>query len=142
MRFRRLTAATAAFLLTAGGATMSATSASAATPEFPALPALPALPSIPADAFGGTWTAPFPGEGYLTFHPDGSVTGSDGCNAILSRYQVHGISAQIDPFASTLMACIGSSNTWLTSTTSVDFLGPVLVVHGQQGLVTGVLVRG
>ena len=44
-------------------------------------------------------------EVHLLFHPEGRVSGSDGCNSIMGSYQLKGDAVTFGQIASTLMAC-------------------------------------
>jgi heat shock protein HslJ len=107
----------------------------------PSAAAQPLVPgsSVPAVPFSGTWVDVNPvGGAKLTFDR-GRVSGTDGCNGVGSSYTVSGNVADVAPFVSTLMACTGPWSPWLQGVSTVHHYGAVLVVHGEDGGVLGVL---
>ncbi|WP_291480322.1 META domain-containing protein [Corynebacterium sp.] len=107
----------------------------------PAATAQPAVPgsSVPDVPFTGTWVDADPaGAAEVTFD-QGRISGTDGCNGVGSSYTVEGNVADVDPFISTLMACTGAWSPWLQGMSTVHHYGAVLVVHGEDGAVLGVL---
>lgn len=88
----------------------------------------------------GRWESHDPGNPWLEFAADGTVTGSDGCNGIFSSYVATDTGATIAKFVSTLKACIGV-NDWLRGIHSVQLRGDTLVVCDMSGLEIGELRR-
>ncbi len=64
----------------------------------------------------GTWTSADPGDPFLEFHPDGTFSGSDGCNGVGGGYAVEPGAELIplDRAPSTLRACLDVDD-WLRS---------------------------
>ena len=88
----------------------------------------------------GMWVAGEPGEPRLEFDGDGRAMGTDGCNGITTTYKIDGDSAQLDIFASTLMACDGVDD-WLRGLRSVTLEGDTLSVFDESGKKIGELER-
>lgn len=94
----------------------------------------------PVARFVGTWGNTSPQRPYLTFKSDKSVSGSDGCNRIVTTYTVSGDTATLKPAATTLMACTGV-DPWLAKVHTVTISGNTLVVKDSQGAKIGTLDR-
>lgn len=137
--FRRAAAAvgTAAALTAVGLAGAPAASAQTGSLDLSELPgsSLPS-PSVP---FTGTWVDVNPVAGGKITFDNGSVSGTDGCNGIGSTYTVDGNVADVEPFVSTMMACPGPTSDWLQGMSTVHHFGVLLVVHGEDGSVLGML---
>lgn len=89
--------------------------------------------------FTGTWVDANPTGGAKITFDQGRISGTDGCNGIGSAYTVTGNVADVDPFLSTMMACTGPWSQWLQGVSTIHHYGAVLVVHGDDGGVLGVL---
>lgn len=89
----------------------------------------------------GVWTSDEPGQPRLEFMENGRVEGTDGCNGIVSTYEVGEASITIDDFASTLMACKGVDD-WLRGVHEVTIAGDEMTVMNAQGEEIGRLQRG
>ncbi|WP_255372703.1 META domain-containing protein [Corynebacterium sp. CNJ-954] len=120
---------------------LAGTPTAAAQPELPgsSLPSLPSLSSLPAVPFTGTWVDANPTGGAKVTFDHGRISGTDGCNGVGSSYTVNGNVADVDPFLSTMMACTGPWSQWLQGVSTIHHYGAVLVVHGDDGGVLGVL---
>lgn len=88
----------------------------------------------------GRWESPEPGRPWLSFAGDDTVTGSDGCNDIQSTYMAVATGAIVEPFVSTLKACIGV-DPWLRGMSTVALRGGRLVVCDAAGVKLGELQR-
>jgi len=76
---------------------------------------LATLSPVPAATIVGAWTlseiavgdaiATIASDASLTFAEDGSLTGSTGCNNLMSDYVVDGATLKVGPVATTKMAC-------------------------------------
>lgn len=88
----------------------------------------------------GTWVSDDKGEPRLEFDGSGQVTGTDGCNGIMTTYKIDGDSARFEDFASTLMACEGVDD-WLRGIRSVTVDGDTLIVSNDDGKKIGELER-
>lgn len=88
----------------------------------------------------GKWESCEPGTPWLEFTPEGIVTGSDGCNGIVSTFVVSEEGATIDMFVSTLRACVGVDD-WLRGVHTVQLRGDALVVFDRSGARLGELQR-
>lgn len=91
--------------------------------------------------FTGTWVDPH-GDGYLAFDGEGGITGSDACNGISTTYDVHGQSATVAPFPTTMMACGEGWSPWLLSVETVEHRGDSLAVVDSRSEQVGTLVPG
>lgn len=120
---------------------LAGTPTAAAQPELPgsSLPSLPSLSSLPAVPFTGTWVDANPTGGAKVTFDHGRISGTDGCNGVGSSYTVNGNVADVDPFLSTMMACTGPWSQWLQGVSTIHHYGAVLVVHGDDGGILGVL---
>ncbi|MDN5581868.1 MAG: META domain-containing protein [Corynebacterium sp.] len=122
-----------------GAMTAATTAALVGFAGAPAATAEPVQSSLPDAPFSGTWVDVDPtGAAELTFD-DGRISGTDGCNGVASSYTVDGNVAEVEPFASTLMACPGPTSDWLQGAASVHHYGALLVVHDEDGGVLGAL---
>ncbi|KZE09964.1 MULTISPECIES: META domain-containing protein [Brevibacterium] len=88
----------------------------------------------------GKWTSPEAGEPFLELKEDGSVEGSDGCNAIKSSWTLDGDTITIEPFTSTQKACAGVDS-WLSKAAAATIEGDVMTVKDGQGSVIGGLEK-
>lgn len=88
----------------------------------------------------GKWTSPEAGDPFLEFAEDGSLKGSDGCNAISTTWKVEDDTVTIESFMSTQKACAGV-DTWLSKAASASIEGNVMNVMDGQGKVIGGLEK-
>lgn len=89
----------------------------------------------------GRWAAESNPHAFLEFALDGSVTGSDGANRIVTTWQPDGDgSAVVAPFLTTQMAAKGMQ-TWVGGVRRVEVDGDVLAVFDQSGNRLGELIR-
>ncbi|MGO2036297.1 MAG: META domain-containing protein [Brevibacterium sp.] len=88
----------------------------------------------------GKWTSPEAGDPFLEFAEDGSLKGSDGCNAISTTWKVEDDTVTIESFMSTQKACAGV-DTWLSKAASASIKGNVMKVMDGQGKVIGGLEK-
>ena len=88
----------------------------------------------------GKWTSPEKGDPFLEFAEDGSLEGSDGCNAIVTSWKVEGDEIAIDSFMSTQKACAGV-DTWLSKASTATIEGNVMKVKDSNGKVIGGLEK-
>lgn len=112
------------------------TSAPPPTTEQPAPPAL-------EEAILGKWVSGEPGDPYLEFHADGTLSGSDGCNGVGGTYTIDEATqtAPIERSPSTLMACLDIDD-WLRDTQSVALAEEnTLEVFDGDGQTIGQLQR-
>ena len=93
-----------------------------------------------ADDVVGTWGDTAPATPHLVLSSDGTVTGSDGCNAISTTFAVDGTSITFEPFIATLMACPGVDG-WLAAVRSAAVDGDEMVVSNAAGERIGTLNR-
>lgn len=85
----------------------------------------------------GRWSSPESGEPFLEFSEDGNLKGSDGCNAIQTKWKTDGDTILIDSFMTTQKACAGV-DTWLSKATSVSIQGDVMkVMDGNDKVIGG-----
>ena len=80
------------------------------------------------------------GDPFLEFAEDGSLEGSDGCNAIVTTWKVKGDEIAIDSFMSTQKACAGV-DTWLSKASTATIEGDVMKVKDSNGKVIGGLEK-
>ncbi len=88
----------------------------------------------------GRWTSPEKGDPFLEFADDGSLEGSDGCNAIVTSWKAEGDEIVIDSFMSTQKACAGV-DTWLSKASTATIDGDVMKVKDSNGKVIGGLEK-
>lgn len=88
----------------------------------------------------GRWSSPETGEPFLEFSEDGSLKGSDGCNAIRTQWKSDGETILIESFMTTQKACAGV-DTWLSKATSVSIQGNVMKVMDSNNKVIGGLEK-
>ncbi|UVI37536.1 META domain-containing protein [Brevibacterium spongiae] len=99
-------------------------------------------PSEGADSLDpvGKWTSPEAGDPFLEFAEDGSLEGSDGCNAIVTTWKAENEEIVIDSFMSTQKACAGV-DTWLSKASTATIEGDVMKVKDSNGKVIGGLEK-
>lgn len=111
-----------------------------------ALVALAALLLLAVSACGtstdpvGNWGSDSKGEPNLHLTKDGKVTGSDGCNRLMSSWKQDGDQIKFDIVAGTLMHCEGV-DTWLSAMNSATVKGDVMTVKDDAGNKIGELGR-
>lgn len=88
----------------------------------------------------GTWGSTTQSSPNLTFAPDGTVTGTDGCNRLTGSWSVDGDVVRIERLASTEMYCEGV-DTWLSNASHVALEGTSLRVSDANGSRIGTLER-
>ncbi|SMX69708.1 Heat shock protein HslJ [Brevibacterium linens ATCC 9172] len=88
----------------------------------------------------GKWTSPEAGDPFLEFAEDGSLEGSDGCNAIVTSWKVEGDEIAIDSFMTTQKACAGV-DTWLSKASTATIEGDVMKIMDSNGKVIGGLEK-
>ena len=113
-------------------------------PETPS-PSESSVSASPSEDAGeldptGKWTSPEKGDPFLEFADDGSLNGSDGCNAIVTTWEVKDDEIVIDSFMSTQKACAGV-DTWLSKASSATIEGTVMKVKDSNGKVIGGLEK-
>jgi heat shock protein HslJ len=94
----------------------------------------------PNAAIVGQWGSSATGQPNLTFTDKGTVSGTDGCNRISTRYTLHGTTATLDHFVSTMMACEGV-DTWLITVHTVSISGDKLLAKNAAGAQIGTLAK-
>ena len=92
-----------------------------------------------ADA-SGDWGVDQRGEPNLHLAKDGKVSGSDGCNRLLSTWKQDGDQVKFTVVAGTLMACEGV-DTWLSAMQGATIDGDLLIIKGPDGKKIGELKR-
>ncbi|WP_209325220.1 META domain-containing protein [Brevibacterium renqingii] len=88
----------------------------------------------------GKWTSPEKGDPFLEFSDDGSLKGSDGCNAIATTWKVEGDEIIIESFMTTQKACAGV-DPWLSKASTATIEGNVMKVEDSNGKVIGGLEK-
>ncbi|MGN0065871.1 MAG: META domain-containing protein [Nocardioides sp.] len=88
----------------------------------------------------GTWGAPEDEQPYLELAEDGNVTGSDGCNRLMSAWEADGATVTFEAVASTRKAC-PDVDTWLSGMATATVDGDTLTVLDKDGGEIGTLAR-
>ena len=88
----------------------------------------------------GRWSSPEAGDPFLEFAEDGSLRGSDGCNAISTTWEVEDDEVIIESFMTTQKACAGV-DTWLSDAASASIEGDVMKIKDHDGKVIGGLEK-
>ncbi len=88
----------------------------------------------------GTWRSDEPGQPFLKLNAEGAAWGTDGCNGINTTYTLAGSTITLDPWFSTMRACMGV-NTWLQNAHSCRIEGDSMRVCDRTGAEIGTLVR-
>ena len=88
----------------------------------------------------GAWGLVEPGQPSLELHPDGSFTGSDGCNRIGGSWRLDGDQVVFSDVFTTLMAC-EDIDTWLSRLATATVTEDFLVVRDQGASRIGTLQR-
>lgn len=110
-----------------------------ASPSESAASASPSDDAAATDPVG-KWSSPEAGDPFLEFAEDGSLKGSDGCNAISTSWNAEDGKITIDSFMSTQKACAGV-DTWLSKASSATIEGDVMKVEDSNGKVIGGLEK-
>ncbi|CEA09432.1 META domain protein [Arthrobacter saudimassiliensis] len=76
----------------------------------------------------------------LEFGPDGTYSGTDGCNGMAGNWREDGGRVILDPGPMTLKGC-PDIDTWLRDAASVEPADDVLAVFNAEGLRIGELTR-
>ena len=76
----------------------------------------------------------------LDFASDGRVTGFDGCNTLLGRWDQEGSSVELKDVTSTLVGCPGV-DTWLSEAAAAEVDGETLSLFNNDGGAIGTLQR-
>lgn len=88
----------------------------------------------------GAWKSAETGSPGLEFTETGEVSGTDGCNRIVSSYAIEDERVKIEQFATTKMACKGV-DTWLGGAREVALEGDTLHILNGEGVEIGELQR-
>ena len=96
--------------------------------------------STKAPDASGDWGVDQRGEPNLHLAKDGKVSGSDGCNRLMSTWTQDGDQVKFTVVAGTLMACEGV-DTWLSAMESATIKGDTLTIKGPAGKKIGELKR-
>lgn len=91
-------------------------------------------------AFTGSWGEDAPGQPSLSIQPDGTFSGTDGCNRLMGKGTGSGDTFNFGTFASTRMACDGVT-TWLNLASTAKLNGAILVVFKSTGAQIGTLAK-
>jgi heat shock protein HslJ len=75
----------------------------------------------------------------LELAPDGTASGTDGCNRMTGTWQQDGTQVAFGPWATTQMSC-PSVDTWLTYSVKATLEGENLVFVDQYAAVVGTLL--
>ncbi len=86
------------------------------------------------------WYAAGQGDPFLEFSPEGAVSGTDGCNAIVSTWKAEGEEVVIAPFTTTQKACAGVDS-WLSKVSKVQVDGDTMTVRDIEGNEIGELKK-
>ena len=88
----------------------------------------------------GRWVSDEKGEPHLKFAENGEVSGSDGCNGILTTYEQDGSTVTLERFTTTLKACIGV-DTWLREARVLEIDGSTMTVKNGDEQEIGTMTR-
>jgi heat shock protein HslJ len=105
--------------------------------------AAPSPTAAPLDdaAVAGIWVdasaTPSP---TLMLAPDGTATGTDGCNRLTGTWELDGDVVEFGAFAATRMFCEGVDD-WLSGAASATISGSEMTVLGEKGKKLGTLER-
>ncbi|MGX5696223.1 META domain-containing protein [Agromyces soli] len=98
-------------------------------------------PELDEAAVAGIWVdesaTPSPA---LMLAPDGTATGTDGCNRLTGTWQLDGDVVEFGAFAATRMFCEGVDD-WLSGAASATVSGSEMTVLGAKGKKLGTLER-
>ena len=76
----------------------------------------------------------------LVFESGGRVNGTDGCNALMGRWDQKGSAVELKDMTSTLVGCIGV-DTWLSDAATAEVDGESLALFNNDGDPIGTLQR-
>lgn len=96
--------------------------------------------AVTQEGLKGQWTDQGNEKAYLDFDGKGGVSGSDGCNRIISSYTIDGDNVTFSKGLSTLMACEGV-DAWLGGLNKASVDGNTMVVKDASGSKIGELER-
>ncbi|UFS57616.1 META domain-containing protein [Subtercola endophyticus] len=96
--------------------------------------------SSSGSAFAGSWGTDSPGQPSLSIQPDGTFSGTDGCNRLMGKGTASGDTFDFGTFASTMMWCEGVT-TWLNLASTAKIDGTKLVVFQSTGEQIGTLAK-
>ncbi|WP_431711766.1 META domain-containing protein [Glutamicibacter uratoxydans] len=88
----------------------------------------------------GIWGSQEPGQPWLEFAKDGTLSGSDGCNRVMGQWSVARAELSLGEIASTKMFCEGV-DTWLNGIHSASIARDTLKVRDVHGTEIGKLRR-
>jgi heat shock protein HslJ len=88
----------------------------------------------------GDWGSEADGQPNLTLAEDGKVSGTDGCNRLMTTWEEDGDEIAFGDVAGTLLACVGVDR-WLSAMASATVDGDTLVVRNEAGDEIGTLDR-
>jgi heat shock protein HslJ len=88
----------------------------------------------------GSWGREGQGQPSLKLAKDGKVTGSDGCNRLISSWKQDGDQIKFDIVAGTMMHCEGV-DTWLSAMKSATVKNDVMTIKDDSGEKIGELKR-
>lgn len=89
----------------------------------------------------GVWGQSDPGQPNLELMPDGSFTGTDGCNRMGGSWESDGAEVTFSDVFQTLMAC-DDVDTWLSALDTATASSDSLTVFDESGAEIGTLDRG
>lgn len=88
----------------------------------------------------GTWKSDEAGQPYLNLNAEGAAWGTDGCNGINTTYALKGSTITLEPWISTMRACMGV-NDWLRNARFAEIDGNTMTVNDRDGKEIGTLRR-
>lgn len=88
----------------------------------------------------GSWGQTDPGQPNLELDPDGSFTGTDGCNRLGGSWEADGNTVTFSHVFSTLMAC-EDIDTWLSALAAATVSPDSLLILDEDGKQIGTLER-
>ncbi|MCW4466522.1 META domain-containing protein [Glutamicibacter sp. MNS18] len=91
-------------------------------------------------ALPGIWGSQDEGQPWLELSPDGTASGSDGCNRLMGEWTADGSEVTLAPVATTRMYCEGV-DTWLSGIDRATVEGDTLRVFNQGDEEIGTLHR-
>lgn len=96
--------------------------------------------SLSMNDVAGTWKSDEAGQPYLNFNNEGAAWGTDGCNGINTTYSLEGSTVTLEPWISTMRACMGV-NDWLRNARFAEVDGDTMTVSNRDGEEIGTLRR-
>ncbi len=95
----------------------------------------------PSSSVEGSWgNTEDSGMPSLVFESGGRVNGTDGCNALMGRWDQKGSAVELKDMTSTLVGCIGV-DTWLSDAATAEVDGESLALFNNDGDPIGTLQR-